>query len=472
MQLALARLSATARARRVVWVLFDSAMVLALIAAVWGSSLKAVYREMAPWVRPYAAILEGWVVDLWVVRMTSHSLPEWQQEADFAASRDWPRCQLWWRPELRVEVRGLKDRNSHLHRKVVHRCVQQSLVERAAAMGGVSSWLFRDPKVGEGRGPRSGQDEIPRAGWPTPWRRDVHMGVAACSGPARWLALRLASGSLPDYVTCFARVNGRATWAYDRSRGYGSMSEREEEVCRCPRCVEGWQEDAVDGVRHWLLQCPGINGVAAAVRNRHQEIIARRLGLDILAGDLAWWMVPLAAAHVHPECWSVCQRLAGGSMQWASTRSKVLYLLVRVTRMATDMWRVRCRDIYSFVEGTWEAAQREAVVHRSSIVRGEGGLLAPVQAADASAEGGLLEAREEAEEPLDQWRGEEGPEHAEHCTICGKVCRQVMQCAKCQIRHCCGTEDSCPECQQLAVETEVPEEGWGSDEDGVGSGDG
>eukprot|EP00663_Eupelagonemidae_sp_cell21sb_P006311 gene6311-2272_t len=164
MQLALARLSSTARGRRVVWVLFDSLMVLALIAAVWGSPLKAVYREMAPWVRPYTTILDGWVVDLWVVRMTSHSLPEWQQEADLAASRDWPRCRLWRRSELRVEVRGLKDRNSHLHRKVVHRCVQQCLVERAATMGGVSSWLFRDPKGDDGRGLRGGQEETPRAG--------------------------------------------------------------------------------------------------------------------------------------------------------------------------------------------------------------------------------------------------------------------------------------------------------------------
>ena len=157
-------------------------------------------------------------------------------------------------------------------------------------------------------------------------------------------------------------------------------------------------------------------------------------------------------------------------MQWAETRGKVFYLMVRVTKMATDMWRARCKDIYSFIEGTAEAAQRDAVLYRSSIVRSEGGFLAPVQAAVPPDDGGLLEAQAEADAPLDQWREQEGPEHAEHCSICSKVCRRVLQCAKCHVRHCCGTEDACPECLQLDVEHEVPEEGWDG-EDRSGSGD-
>ena len=106
--MALARAVAERYFWRVVWIIFDSAMVVALIAAVQGSPLKAVYREMAPWVQHYAGILRGWEADLWITRMTSHSLSEWPQEADSAAKVEWPRVQLWRRPGLRVEIRGHK----------------------------------------------------------------------------------------------------------------------------------------------------------------------------------------------------------------------------------------------------------------------------------------------------------------------------------------------------------------------------
>ena len=95
--------------------LFDSLAVVALIQAVHGRPLKAVFRAFAPWVQPYAQLLKVWRADLWVLRETSHSLPEWQEEADVAkqwaekaltaavriASRFQRHCEAQPRPEKR-----------------------------------------------------------------------------------------------------------------------------------------------------------------------------------------------------------------------------------------------------------------------------------------------------------------------------------------------------------------------------------
>eukprot|EP00663_Eupelagonemidae_sp_cell21sb_P008409 gene8409-5669_t len=54
----------------VVWAIFDSEVVVALIVAAYGDPLAALYREMAPWVWPYREILEGWQGTVWIVRQT------------------------------------------------------------------------------------------------------------------------------------------------------------------------------------------------------------------------------------------------------------------------------------------------------------------------------------------------------------------------------------------------------------------
>jgi hypothetical protein len=75
-QLSLARHTSKLHKLFVCWVMFDSLVVVSLIKAAHGFPLKAVYRELGPWVRPYELVLNGWEVDLWILRMTSHSLSE------------------------------------------------------------------------------------------------------------------------------------------------------------------------------------------------------------------------------------------------------------------------------------------------------------------------------------------------------------------------------------------------------------
>ncbi len=264
--LKLALLTAAHSCRRLVWLILDSQMVVSLIRAVHGRPLKAVFRELAVWVEPYRILLEGWMADLWIVRMTSHSLSEWIQEADMAAFRPWPPVELWKKPPLRVLLRQLNSPPSNLHRQLVRQGVQQSLVERWALQEGPSSWLLRDPRRRVG----ASREEMRRTPcWPTPYRPDIHLGVACCQGPARWVAMRLAAARLPDYDTAVRRSLSRS-------------SPLPFEAARCPRCRQGLDEAA-----HWLLRCRGHNGVAAKVRERHREIILKHLALDIDQEEMA-----------------------------------------------------------------------------------------------------------------------------------------------------------------------------------------
>eukprot|EP00662_Eupelagonemidae_sp_cell21_P029814 gene29814-6320_t len=102
--------------------------------------------------------------------MTSHSLPEWTQEPDIAVSREWPEVPLWFKEPLRVELRRLNAKFSHLHRKVVREAMQQRIMATMTPTDGPGAWLLRDPNP-KGRDVDSKLEEAP-FGYPTPWRKD------------------------------------------------------------------------------------------------------------------------------------------------------------------------------------------------------------------------------------------------------------------------------------------------------------
>ena len=125
--LSTARLAVDRGAVPCVYLFIDSGAVFALIRAVHGSPLKAKFRQLAPWVEPYRQVLTGWKADLWLIRTTSHSLPEWIQESDAAAAADWPVVMLWRRNPLRVEVRRLAASRTLHMRSLVHSISRQPL---------------------------------------------------------------------------------------------------------------------------------------------------------------------------------------------------------------------------------------------------------------------------------------------------------------------------------------------------------
>jgi hypothetical protein len=412
-------------------------VVVSLIRAVHGSPLKAVFRQLGPWVSSYEKLLSGWSADLWMVRMTSHSLPEWTQESDGAVSGTWPERPLWDRTPLRCELRGDTAAPSHRHKMVVKNAVQHHLIEQAASSRGPAAWLLLDPEPKfhkEGRNRGKPIKELPRMGWPTPWLKDVHIGVAACTPAIVWFALRLARAGLPDYTSILLQ-------------GKGNYWERADSIpflALCPRCDCPDKADCPD---HWLFECRGVKGEAAGYRERHRDIILAHIGIDVLDRNLRWWLLPLAAGHVHPVAWKHCSNLSGGKLQWADVRHKVLYLMVRVARMGLDMWRARCKDVYSFPPGSYQAKQKELVMglpstgpYVDSITVGR-----PVPQNgedDGAIDQADSEARAEASAPLDQWVTPPESEMDELCSRCTKRMKRVFIC-HCEARHCCGTETEC-----------------------------
>ena len=183
----------------------------------------------------------------------------------------------------------------------------------------------------------------------------------------------------------------------------------------------------------------------------------KHVGFDILQEEHRWWLLPLAAGHVHPTAWKFCSKLAEGKLQCVDARHKVLYLMVRMGRMALDMWRARCKDIYSYSPGSLEEAQRDTnlgVLRRDQPFVGGAGPIVPCKedlAVDGAAESPLLsmhsdeEAREDANAPLNQWEVPLQPEFDELCGICQKRMGQVFVC-HCRLRHCCGSENECQSC--------------------------
>jgi hypothetical protein len=258
---------------------------------------------------------------------------------------------------------------------------------------------------------------------------DVHLGVAACSASARWFAIRLASGSLPDFLTVLIRGRG----------SYWDYIETFPRLARCPRCGS----NCADGPFHWVFECPGLNSVARDVRERHREIVLRHIGVDVLDGENRWWLLPLVAGHVHPVAFKFCSRISRGKLQWADTRHKVLYLMVRVVRMGLDMWHARCQDIYAFPPGSQEANQRE-LVFGSLRQPGPCKAAKPDAVADAFEQAEVL-AQEEAKAPLDQSDIPVQSELEELCSRCQKRMRHVLIC-HCGARHCCGDESGCVFC--------------------------
>eukprot|EP00665_Eupelagonemidae_sp_cell47_P001209 gene1209-975_t len=268
-----------------------------------------------------------------------------------------------------------------------------------AAQAGPSRWGLRDPQ------PRKeGETEADsRPGWPSPWRKDVHLGITSCGGPARWLAMRAAAGWLLDYATVLRR--GRPPSADDA---------RVLEMGRCTRCGDG-----VEDAHHWMLLCPGSNSVAHYVRERHREIITRHIGLDISGPDIAWWIVPLAFGHVHPVAWNCCSRLAGGNLQQSNGT------------------------------GCWGRSQGGGVSAKSAAEA-----TSPTPAEEAPPAD--YAAREDASAPLDQWEEGPGPAHVERCAVCMQPMREALSCP-CGARHCCGTADACKTCaaqEEAARETD------------------
>jgi len=154
---------------------------------------------------------------------------------------------------------------------------------------------------------------------------------------------------------------------------------------------------------------------------------------------------------VHPKWWKRCARLAEGRLQWAGTRGKVLYLMVRMARMGCEMWRLRCRDIYSYAPGSWEAQRVEAVLGTASGVEGECPRVR-VEGWDERRAAEEVAAQLDAREAIDQWEEGERPEHLEGCGVCTREMRVAKHCRQCDARHCCGTEEECRACQGLEEE--------------------
>eukprot|EP00664_Eupelagonemidae_sp_cell27_P008537 gene8537-600_t len=285
-------------------------------------------RELAHWVVPYRELLQGWGADLFFCRETSHGLSEFGHEADRVVAHDWPTTPWWNKLPLRVELRLLNGRTSSRHKLLVRDGTQQAMVELWAASATSSGWLLRDTKPGSERKP----------GWPTPWRTDIHPGVSGASGPERLFALRLHAARMLDFATVALRVEGMGEPAVPVA------------VLECLRC-----QKAVEDATHWIMKCPGRDGRAAMVRAKHIAAVQAHIGVDLSDEDHWWWMVPLAAGCLHPEGWTACDKARGGKLQWADTRQKALYLMVRVIRMARDMWVERCREVYGFPEDSHEA---------------------------------------------------------------------------------------------------------------------
>jgi hypothetical protein len=206
-------------------------------------------------------------------------------------------------------------------------------------------------------------------------------------------------------------------------------------------------------VEHWCFECRGCGGEAELLRGRHREIIQQHLGLDILDDELRWWLLPLAAGHVHPQCWKHCSYLAHGALQWAGPRAKVLYLMVRLMKMGCDMWNLRCTDVYSRLSG-WDAERRDSIL-RGSWMRGSAGAKSAQVAEgaegaqDAKRKGLEVEleaSAQDAKAPIEQWRAGDTPEHAEGCGVCHRELKTAKHCRVCELRHCCGTEELCPRC--------------------------
>ena len=320
--LSAARRASLLGAVRVAFLFIDSKAVLSLVRAVHGSPLKAVFRQLAPWVEPYRQLLAGWGADLWLIRTTSHSIPEWIQEADAAVAAKWPLTFLWARSPLRVEVRQLgASRMIHTRSKVVRECIQRAQLRRWARKGGPSAWLLQDPDPAK---PAKGGDLC----WPSPWRKEVHLAYCSITDNSRWFALRLAADRLPDYFAIRRRMqaHGGGDWA--------------DSVITCPRCGNG-----PDSAGHWLFKCTGIGAAAQQMRRTHCRLAAARLGIDLLAKEHRWWLLPMAAGLAHNTVWTYCTKLAGPRCQWQGARQKVLYIMVRMIELGWAMWKARCRDI-------------------------------------------------------------------------------------------------------------------------------
>ena len=179
--------------------------------------------------------------------------------------------------------------------------------------------------------------------------------------------------------------------------------------------------------------------IAAEPRQKRGNMV---LVADLTAG--AW--LPLAAGHVHPQCWKHCSYLAHGALQWAGPRAKVLYLMVRVMKMGCDMWNLRCKDVYHRHTG-WDADRRDSIL-------GTGRKCAPVADGAEEPQGAkstgleveLEAAALDAKAPIEQWRAGDTPEYAEGCGVCHKELKIAQHCRVCEMRHCCGTEEVCLHC--------------------------
>ncbi len=213
------------------------------------------------------------------------------------------------------------------------------------------------------------------------------------------------------------------------------------------------------------------------------------LGLDICDPKHEWWLVPWAVGHAHPAGWSVCESLVGGRLLGASVRHKALYLMVRMARLLSDMWRARCKDIWSFPPGSYEAYHRDRLFPaRPAIPRSAPtDAVRPPDSGDASQAPGrrrsgrtdvapvLGVAREDgpaeyalvAEEAAfvedaqaepDGWYSLDGEEGREQRSTCSRPMANPMVCSTCQARHCCGTEDQCPPCDLLPEDEEPSED--------------
>ena len=102
----------------------DSEVIVHLICAAYGDPLAAMYRELAPWVPEYHALLLGWTAIIWIIRQSSHGLALSMHEADVAAAHPWPRIHLWFRKPLRFTIRSLNGPPSYKYKQVLNAIVQ------------------------------------------------------------------------------------------------------------------------------------------------------------------------------------------------------------------------------------------------------------------------------------------------------------------------------------------------------------